>query len=454
MKIVRPLPVTVTGSFTRSTVGSYFDYTGTLQSAAINTPRFSFNPAAPQNGAVLLNEAAATNLLLNSAVVATQNISTTAGSYALSFQGTGSITLSGSATGVLTGVGIKNIVSLVVTATTGTVTLTVTGSCTNGQFEAGTFSTSIIPTTSAPVTRGAETNTQYMTTDVPENDQPVWSSTTTYAQGALVLSPITHHIYSSAVASNLNNPVTNTAYWVDNGADNMWRLFDQTVTAQCTKANNFNVSMTPNARYDSVTGLNCNASSCAITVVDPTYGVVYNEIVNLISFSGIQDMYAYFYEPIELISEFAVTDIPATYSAATINISFFGTNAAVGELVVGLSKELGYTDWTATASIVDYSIKTQDAFGNYSITPRTFQKEGVYTVQVPTAQVDNAFNILAGYRAIPIVYIGGNGQDPLMSAPTPMNFQCLIIYGFYKTCSQEITYEAFSTLSFEIEGLT
>lgn len=446
--------MTVTGSFTRSTVGSYFDYTGTLQSAAINTPRFTFNPASLATGAELLNEPAATNLLLNSATVATQNITTTAQSYVLSFQGTGSVTLSGTATGVLTGTSAAAIVSLAFVATAGTLTLTVAGSCTNGQVEAGTVATSIIPTTGASASRGAETNTQYMTVDIPENDQPAWAVGTTYSLGQLVLSPITHHIYSSATGSNVGNAVTDTTHWVDNGADNMWRLFDSTVTAQATKANNFNVAITPNARFDSVTGVNCNANSCAITVVDPTYGVVYNKIVPLTSTSGIIDMYAYFYEPIVLVSEFSVTDIPATFAQSTINISFLGTNAACGELIVGLSKEIGYTDWTSQVSIVDYSVKTQDAFGNYSITPRTFQKEAIFTVQVPTATVDNTYNLLAGYRALPIVYLGSNVASPNASAPAPMGFQSLIIYGFYKTSSTSINDVNFSTLSLEIEGLT
>lgn len=526
-----------TGTFTRSGVGSYFDYAGVLQSAATNTPRFTFNPNNLAAGAVLLNEAAATNVLLNSATVATQTITTSAATYTLSFYGTGSVTLSGASTGVLTGTGTLARVSLTFVATAGSTTLTVSGVATNGQLEVGSTATSIIPTTGTAVTRNAETNTQLMTSDVPETDATAWNSGTTYPLGALAFDPVSRHIFSSTgvtalpnmlanagivlsqsivvaagscslsfygtgsitlsgtatgtlagtgvanqvqltvtaaagtvilavtgscttgvfkngtAVTNTNNPIPNTTWWIDAGADNLYRLFDDVCNQQCTQANNFNVALTPNTRFDSVAGFNCNASSAVVTVVDPTYGVVYNKTTSLVTLAGIHDMYAYLYEPIEYVTEFAVTDIPLGYSTATVTVSFLGAEAACGELVIGLSKELGYTDWTATSSIVDYSIKTQDAFGNYTIVPRTFQKENVYTVQVDNTQVDAVFNLLAGYRATPIVYLGSNASVP-NGQPTPTQYSQFQIFGFYKTCSIAITYEAFSTMSVEIEGLT
>lgn len=96
------------------------------------------------------------NLLLQSETVATQNITVTAQAYTLSSWGTGSITLSGTGSGTLNGTGANDRVSLTFTPTAGTLTLTVTGSCTKGQTEAGTFASSYIPTTTASVTRAAD----------------------------------------------------------------------------------------------------------------------------------------------------------------------------------------------------------------------------------------------------------------------------------------------------------
>ena len=103
-----------------------------------------------------LGEVARTNVFLNSAIGVTQNITVTAQSYTLSFYGTGSIALSGTATGTLSGTGVNNRVTLTFTPTAGTLTLTILGATTNVNLEAASFATSYIPTTSAAVTRNAD----------------------------------------------------------------------------------------------------------------------------------------------------------------------------------------------------------------------------------------------------------------------------------------------------------
>ena len=81
------------------------------------------------------------NWLLNSAALSTQSVTTVAAPYTLSFTGTGSVTLSGSATGTLSGTGANNRVNLAFTPTTGTLTLTVTGSVTLAMLALGTLTT-------------------------------------------------------------------------------------------------------------------------------------------------------------------------------------------------------------------------------------------------------------------------------------------------------------------------
>lgn len=103
-------------------------------------------------------ETASMNLLLNSAVVETQNITTTAQTYTLSAWGSGTVTLSGTATGILTTTGLlhDDRAVLTVTATAGNLTLTVSGSVVLGQFEAKPMATSYIPTTGTAVTGNAD----------------------------------------------------------------------------------------------------------------------------------------------------------------------------------------------------------------------------------------------------------------------------------------------------------
>jgi hypothetical protein len=104
-----------------------------------------------------LSEGARENLILNSDVMVTQNITTTAAERTLSFYGTGTVTLSGTSTaGPLVGTGANDRVSLTYTPTAGTLTLTVSGTVTNAQDELGSFASSWIPTAGTAVTRNAD----------------------------------------------------------------------------------------------------------------------------------------------------------------------------------------------------------------------------------------------------------------------------------------------------------
>ena len=142
--------------FTRASVGTYFDNTGTMQTATANTPRWDYDPITHVLRGVLM-ESAKTNLLLNSAALGTQSATVTAAATTLSFYGTGSIAYSGVATGSLVGAGaFPQRASVTFTPTAGTLTLTVTGSVLNAQLETGAFASTYIPTAGTTVARAAE----------------------------------------------------------------------------------------------------------------------------------------------------------------------------------------------------------------------------------------------------------------------------------------------------------
>jgi hypothetical protein len=143
-------------TFTRASTATVINELGVLQVVASGVPRFDHDPVTGESLGLLMEESR-TNLLLNSATLVTQNVTVTAVAYSLSFYGAGAVTLSGTTTGTVTGSGAYPLRStLTFTPTAGTLTLTVSGSCTDAQLESGGNITSVIPTTSSQVTRAAD----------------------------------------------------------------------------------------------------------------------------------------------------------------------------------------------------------------------------------------------------------------------------------------------------------
>lgn len=140
----------------RDTSGTYRDAAGVIRTAGPAEPRIDYDPVTGR--AALLAEEARTNLLLNSETLSTQDVAVTNVAHTLHFTGTGTVTLSGAATGELVGTGDGEInrVALTFTPSEGTLTLTVSGSVKFSQLEAASTPSSYIPTEASQATRAAD----------------------------------------------------------------------------------------------------------------------------------------------------------------------------------------------------------------------------------------------------------------------------------------------------------
>ena len=122
-------------------VGVYANSTNTVGTiTSLSCQQISGNHAYVSASANRPTITARYNLLLATAVLSTQSVTVGAGSYTLYFTGSGSVALSGAATGT------KTAGSNVITCTAGTLTLTVTGSVLTADLRPSDQATGLIPT--------------------------------------------------------------------------------------------------------------------------------------------------------------------------------------------------------------------------------------------------------------------------------------------------------------------
>jgi hypothetical protein len=207
----RSLRDAVTGrelvTFTRASNAGQINGAGAWETAGNDVPRFHHDPVTGQCLGLLVEEQRI-NLLLNSATLSTQSVTSAATAYTLSFYGTGTVTLSGTSTaGPLVGTASNQRVSLTFTPTAGTLTLTVSGSVTNANLEAGSFATSWIPTTGTSATRSA---------DIPTITGTAFSGWFNQGQGSLyyraALGGIGSQNYIAALDAGAGFANSHTAY--------------------------------------------------------------------------------------------------------------------------------------------------------------------------------------------------------------------------------------------------
>jgi hypothetical protein len=196
---------------------------------------------------------------------------------------------------------------------------------------------------------------------------------------------------------------------------------------------------------DSVALLNITASKTNIAVTDKdSKALVYHNSQQLSGGESL-DWYSYFFYDADTQKTSSIyLDIPpAANSLITIKVSGMGT-VSVGTYINGQIKAIGNTQYGVSAGIIDYSRKDTDEFGNTTFTKRNFSKRMNASVSLTNSNLNRVQRILYGLRATPVLWIAST--DAQFEEP-------LIIYGFYRDFSTEISYPTHSICNLQVEGL-
>ncbi len=441
--VINPNYVTGYSTYSRASIGTYFDRSRTLQTAVANVQRINWNPLTGAFEGVLV-EPARTNHLVQTNVAAyrltlQQTVRFGAGyltagvPYTLSFYGTGSVTLSGVAATTVMGTGAWARTIVTITPGSGTLTFTPSGDVLYAQFEQGSYPTSWIPTTSAAVARAADVlgpPGMFQTSFTePRAD---YNAATTYSTGQEVRKET--RIYRSLVDANLgNDPATTStgdalAKWVDIGPSNPFACLDQSVGRASVGSGaayqTFALSM---GKDVDVVGL--------VGVVGSRVHVAINDLIGRIHTQS----------STEVNDSIVLTASPGGRVVSVCVESTAAGDVRVGECVVGAYEFIGRTEYGHEFSILDFSIKSADEQGESTFVEGPFSKLGSGTVWVEKADYNRVARLGIALRAKPTVWV---------FTPDPAYSVGAIIYGNAADFKLLISYPTENLLSLQVQGLT
>lgn len=285
----------------------------------------------------------------------------------------------------------------------------------------------------------AITTANLESSNIPENDAPTWSGSTTYALRQQVLWQ--HRVYESLGDGNLNHQpdegaVSEPPTWLDLGPANRLRMFDSSPSTTSQRAGSIQFVVVPGKAVNAVGLINLTAQTVTVEVLDVGGTAVWSQTKSLLDTdplgSGDAD---YLTDVVFLTLLVSALRLRVTIDAGT------GT-AKCGACLIGRQALLGDTLFGSNIGIRDYSRKETDEFGETRVVKRGYSKTGDFPVVLNTERLSAVQRQLAAVRAEPVLYVGVSYRNET------------ILYGFYRSFSLLIAAPIRTTISIEVESLT
>ena len=293
------------------------------------------------------------------------------------------------------------------------------------------------------VIKSIETNDAILTySNITEDEHPTWLSGTSYKALDRVI--YQHKIYERVITgAGTTPPNLDLVNWMFISATNKYRMFDNILYSVSSRVGGIHFTLTPSQVVESITLLNLNAYSVRVVVTDPSFGVVYDQTKLLTSVSDVVDYYTYFISPIVAKQNTAIfTDLPISPTGTIdVYIESGGALVSVGEVVYGVKKTVGRTNYGTSIGIKSYSRKETDEFGNITVVKRKNSKYCEYDIDIDNYMLSDVQRFFSDIDSVPCVFIGNDGMEEL------------IVFGFYSDFKATISYPTHSKCTLRVEGL-
>jgi hypothetical protein len=286
-------------------------------------------------------------------------------------------------------------------------------------------------------------------TNVDGTGDPIaYNASTTYGLDdddttVQVTDPTSHLIYRSRQDANTGNtPATSPSWWQVVGYTNAWRMFDERVGSQTTRAATIVAEVLPGASADAGVFLNMDADTVRLQVTDPDAGAVFDETKQLFD-PTVDNHWDYCFAPIPVLTNCTFTGMPP-FPGATVKTTITKTSgtAACGVFILGFSSGLAEAEWGPTEGIDDYSTKNRDPYGTAAIVEGDYSANMNLVLYVDPANSPSLKQQLTRLRATPAVYIADSTLPDM------------VVYGWPESWQRAVSYPTYDVYTARFVGLT
>lgn len=275
-------------------------------------------------------------------------------------------------------------------------------------------------------------------------DEAAWAVGTTYAAGAVVSKD--QRKYTSLQAANTgHDPATEVLWWSDDGASNVWAMFDTAVQTGTVVTGVGAVDLTVTVATGRAQGIGLMGlvgQTLTLTVRDGLAGaVIYSETRTLQSSAG--TYFAFCFDDMEQIGDVSWTGLPGAIDGH-VTIAIEGVNSvSCGLCMIGSTFDCGQATYGLSMGIEDRGRKYLDALGN----PVTVERGYSRTMSGTLVSTRSAFNRLMGFYAANI-----NNDLFFIAAPDLADLVAATTVGRLARVVPAITHYDQITTSIEIAG--
>lgn len=242
--------------------------------------------------------------------------------------------------------------------------------------------------------------------------------------------------------------------WVKVGPTNAWSLFDGNIADRTvgipytdgTIGSSIKFAIKTTTSISCISLFDLFATRVSLTLKSPDGSTVWSSSTVLTS--NMSRSWSDFFFGEKLYNAKNFFSVFPAVPGATLHVNIYSTTVCeCGLCVVGKAKFAGLTLQGVKNSITDYSKKTTSEYGVTSLSVGAYAKNIVLDLDIENSTVDSIYEWVASLRATPLVFVTDNSDE------SNIQYQSLLVYGFYSDFSVTIPGPTYSTCSFEIQGL-